>query len=58
MRWVRTFLMLVLWSCCLLVQAEPAQHWSVGLHRMAVTDPVDGQPMQALAFYPSSDAAR
>lgn len=57
MRWVRALLMLVLCGGCLLVQAEPAQHWSVGLHRMVVSDPVDGQPMQALAFYPSSDLA-
>ena len=49
MRWVRTFLMLVLWSCCLLVQAEPAQHWSVGQQRKSVNEPVDGQPLHAPA---------
>lgn len=50
--------MMVLCGCCLQVQAEPAQHWSVGLHRLNLADPLDGQPMQALAFYPSSTPAQ
>ncbi|MFW3894626.1 alpha/beta hydrolase family protein [Pseudomonas bharatica] len=54
MQVLRTLLVLSLLGCSLLVQAEPAQHWSVGLHRMTVPDPLDGQPMQVLAFYPSS----
>ncbi|OLS62351.1 alpha/beta hydrolase family protein [Pseudomonas putida] len=54
MRVLRTLLVLSVLGCSLLVQAEPAQHWSVGLHRMSIPDPLDGQPMQVLAFYPSS----
>lgn len=39
------------------VQAAPGQHpvWSVGYHEMTVLDPLDLQPMRAIAFYPSSD---
>ncbi len=29
-----------------------AAPWVAGLHHMSLADPVDGQPMQALAFYP------
>ena len=54
MRVVRALLVLSLLGCSLLVQAEPARHWSVGRHRMSVPDPLDGQPMQVLAFYPST----
>ncbi|MGE8406878.1 MAG: alpha/beta hydrolase family protein [Pseudomonas sp.] len=57
MRVLRTLLVLCALSCSLVVQAEPAQHWSVGLHRMSVPDPLDGQPMQVLVFYPSSGIA-
>ncbi|MFK8333275.1 alpha/beta hydrolase family protein [Pseudomonas sp. BJa5] len=35
-------------------QAEPARHWSVGLHRLVFADPLDARPVQALAFYPST----
>ena len=56
--WVlRTLLVLCALSCSLLVQAEPAQHWAVGLHRMSIPDPLDGQPMTVLVFYPSSGVA-
>ena len=39
------------------VQATPAPHphWSVGFHRMTFLDPLDLQPMKAVAFYPSTD---
>ncbi|MGY2291850.1 alpha/beta hydrolase family protein [Pseudomonas sp. SDO528_S397] len=38
------------------VHAAPAPHphWSVGFHRMTFLDPLDGQPMKAIAFYPST----
>ena len=38
------------------VQAAPVSlpHWSVGFHRMSFLDPVDQQPMKAVAFYPST----
>ena len=35
------------------VQAEPALHWSVGFHHLSFLDPLDDQPMRAIAFYPS-----
>ncbi|MDD0972475.1 alpha/beta hydrolase family protein [Pseudomonas fontis] len=53
---LRAILMLMLIFGGISVHAEPAQHWSVGLHSMSFADPLDGQPMQALAFYPSSGA--
>ena len=39
------------------VHAAPAPHphWSVGFHRMSFLDPLDQQPMNAIAFYPSTD---
>ncbi|KRP59332.1 alpha/beta hydrolase family protein [Pseudomonas trivialis] len=38
------------------VQAAPVSlpYWSVGFHRMSFLDPVDQQPMKAVAFYPST----
>jgi predicted dienelactone hydrolase len=38
------------------VHAAPAPHphWSVGFHRMTFLDPLDLQPMKAIAFYPST----
>ena len=53
----------VWWMLCWLgvanlAYAEPAQHWSVGLHRLAFADPLDGRPVHALAFYPSSGPER
>ena len=53
----------LLWLLCWLgiagmAQAEPAQHWNVGLHRLVFADPLDGRAMHALAFYPSSGPAR
>jgi predicted dienelactone hydrolase len=40
------------------VHAAPAPHphWSVGYHEMTFRDPLDSQPMRAIAFYPSSDS--
>ena len=44
-----------LWSSCpLIVRAEPVLQWSVGFHRLSFQDPLDHQPMHALAFYPST----
>ncbi|WP_026145625.1 alpha/beta hydrolase family protein [Pseudomonas asplenii] len=47
------------WLICLAtgfttVQAAPAAHWSVGFHRLTFLDPLDLQPMKAIAFYPST----
>ena len=38
------------------VQAASAlhHHWSVGFHEMSFLDPLDLQPMRAIAFYPST----
>lgn len=38
------------------VRAAPAldPHWSVGFHQMTFLDPLDQQPMHAIAFYPST----
>ncbi|MBC3435822.1 dienelactone hydrolase [Pseudomonas sp. BW16M2] len=41
-----------------LVARADAAPWVAGLHRLALTDPVDARPMQALVFYPSSGEAR
>lgn len=41
-------------SCPLIVRAEPLLQWSVGFHRLSFQDPLDHQPMHALAFYPST----
>ena len=49
-------LALLLAYCPLVVQAEPQAHWSVGFHRLSFLDPLDGQPMRAIAFYPSAEA--
>lgn len=37
------------------VQIEAAEHWSAGFHRLTFLDPLDLQPMNAIAFYPSTD---
>ena len=46
---------LFLAACPVMVQAEPFEHWSAGFHRLSFLDPLDDQPMHAIAFYPSSD---
>ncbi|VVO38600.1 alpha/beta hydrolase family protein [Pseudomonas fluorescens] len=33
-------------------------HWSVGFHQLSFLDPLDSQPMGAIAFYPSSGKER
>ncbi|WP_397445102.1 alpha/beta hydrolase family protein [Pseudomonas chlororaphis] len=40
----------------IIVHAAPAPHphWSVGFHEMSFLDPLDQQPMRAIAFYPST----
>lgn len=37
------------------VQVEAGTHWSAGFHRLTFLDPLDLQPMSAIAFYPSTD---
>ncbi len=49
-------LVLLLACCPVLVQAEPAMQWGVGFHRLSFLDPLDEQPMRAIAFYPSNEA--
>ena len=49
-------LVLLLATCPVMAQAEPAVHWSAGFHRLSFLDPLDEQPMHAIAFYPSTDA--
>ena len=50
-------LLICLLSSLTSVHAAPAPHphWSVGFHEMSFLDPLDLQPMRAIAFYPSSD---
>ena len=50
----RALLMLFLFCSPWAVQAEPSLHWSVGFHRLTFLDPLDEQPMHAIAFYPST----
>jgi predicted dienelactone hydrolase len=38
------------------VQAQADESWSVGFRRLSFPDPLDSQPMQAIAFYPSTAA--
>ena len=49
-------LVLLIAGCPVMVQAEPSYHWSVGFHRLSFLDPLDDQPMRAIAFYPSREA--
>ncbi|MET3053660.1 dienelactone hydrolase [Pseudomonas alkylphenolica] len=58
MRTFAAFLILGWLGAASVANAEPAQHWSVGLHRMVFADPLDAQPVQALAFYPSTGPER
>jgi len=37
------------------VHAFAEEQWSVGYHTLTFPDPLDSQPMHALAFYPSTD---
>ncbi len=50
-------LLLCLLASLLSVHAEAdlQPKWSVGFHRLTFLDPLDQQPMHALAFYPSND---
>lgn len=50
-------LLMCLLSSLISVHAAPGlhSHWSVGYHEMTFLDPLDLQPMRAIAFYPSSD---
>ncbi|MGV8861844.1 MAG: alpha/beta hydrolase family protein [Pseudomonas sp.] len=40
------------------VQVEAGTHWSAGFHRLTFLDPLDLQPMSAIAFYPSTDSKK
>ena len=53
---IRAVLIVLLACCSVMVQAEPALQWGVGFHRLSFLDPLDDQPMRAIAFYPSSEA--
>ena len=53
---IRAVLIVLLACCSVMVQAEPALQWGVGFHRLNFLDPLDDQPMRAIAFYPSSEA--
>jgi predicted dienelactone hydrolase len=37
---------------------SPSPRWSVGYHELTFRDPLDNQPMRALAFYPSNAPER
>src|SRR5471032_1236246 len=37
------------------VQVQADEHWSAGFHQLTFLDPLDYQPMNAIAFYPSTD---
>ncbi|WP_430444385.1 MAG: alpha/beta hydrolase family protein [Pseudomonas piscis] len=47
-------LLICLFSGMVSVQAAPHPHWSVGFHELSFLDPLDQQPMRAIAFYPST----
>lgn len=48
-------LLLCLLGSLVTVHAAPALHpnWSAGFHELSFLDPLDNQPMHAIAFYPS-----
>ncbi|BBP53745.1 dienelactone hydrolase [Pseudomonas sp. St386] len=50
-------LLLCLFASLGSVQAAPGPHphWSAGFHELSFLDPLDQQPMHAIAFYPSTD---
>ena len=56
MKRLSALLLISLLSGLISVQAAPAPHphWSVGYHEMTFRDPLDLQPMRAIAFYPST----
>ncbi|WP_347905963.1 dienelactone hydrolase [Pseudomonas purpurea] len=49
-------LLICLLGSLMSVHAAPAPHphWSVGFHELSFLDPLDLQPMRAIAFYPST----
>lgn len=48
------FLMIVLLEGLISVQVQADDDWSAGFHRLSFPDPLDSQPMHAIAFYPST----
>ncbi|MDY7560316.1 dienelactone hydrolase [Pseudomonas sp. 10B1] len=46
-------LVICLFTSLISVQVEAAGRWSAGYHRLTFLDPLDLQPMHAIAFYPS-----
>jgi predicted dienelactone hydrolase len=55
MRRLGAGILLCLLGSLVTVQAAPAlhPHWSAGFHELSFLDPLDHQPMHAIAFYPS-----
>lgn len=47
-------MLICLLSGVISVQVEAGTHWSAGFHRLTFLDPLDLQPMSAIAFYPSN----
>ncbi|RRV10789.1 dienelactone hydrolase [Pseudomonas sp. v388] len=41
-----------------LIWVQADDDWSAGFRALSVVDPLDAQPMRAIAFYPSTDAER
>ncbi|MCD5994901.1 dienelactone hydrolase [Pseudomonas sp. CDFA 602] len=37
------------------VHVQASEEWSAGFHQLSFPDPLDSQPMHAIAFYPSTD---
>ncbi|OCR22188.1 dienelactone hydrolase [Pseudomonas syringae] len=48
-------LLICLFDGLVSVQVQAAETWSVGFHQIDFPDPLDSQPMHAIAFYPSTD---
>ncbi|HEX8592897.1 MAG TPA: dienelactone hydrolase [Pseudomonas sp.] len=52
---LRALLLICLLDGLLSVQAQAVEGWSVGFRQIDFPDPLDSQPMHAIAFYPSTD---
>lgn len=40
------------------VHAQANEQWNAGFHELRFLDPLDAQPMRAIAFYPATEAAQ
>lgn len=47
-------LLMVVTHCVISMQVQAEESWSVGYHPLSFPDPLDSQPMHAIAFYPST----